>query len=119
MGLGQGPADISLPGLHKICSPPVQCPLWEVMQLEGGPWDEIIAEKTDGLLRIPPFLCVPENPPALPQCQEGALFPREQVPTSWGGELHNPAFTTRSPASEKPFRTPFSQRPPSCSIGSC
>lgn len=83
MGLGPGPAEISLPGLHKICSPPVQCPLWEVMQLEGGPWDEIIAEKTDGLLRIPPFLCVPENPPALPQGQEGALFHMELVPTPW------------------------------------
>lgn len=83
MGPGQGPAEVSLPGLSTICSPPVQCPLWEVMQLEGGPWDEIIAEKTDGLLRIPPFLWEPEKPPPLPQCREGALFHRERVPTSW------------------------------------
>lgn len=108
MGLGQGPAAISLPGLHKICSPPVQCPLWEVMQLEGGPWDEIIAEKTDGLQRIPPFLLDSEYPPALPQCQEGVLFHRELGPTSWCGELENFVFTTPSPASEKPFYTPFS-----------
>lgn len=48
MGLGRGSAAISLPSLNGLCSPPVQCPLWEVMQLEGGPWDGIIAEKTDG-----------------------------------------------------------------------
>lgn len=77
MGLGQGPAAISLPGLHEICSPPVQCPLWEVMQLEGGPWDEIIAEKTDGLLYNPPLLSVPKNPFVWPQGQERALFHRE------------------------------------------
>lgn len=46
------------------------------MQLEGGPWDEIIAEKTDGQQSNPPLVCVPENPL---QGQEGALLHRELV----------------------------------------
>lgn len=89
-GLGQGPAAISLPGLHEICSPPVQCPLWEVMQLGGGPWDEIIAEKTDGRLSNPSLLCAPENPPVWPQGQERALFQRE-------GKLSFDGFTLPAP----------------------
>lgn len=76
MGLGQGPAAISLPGLHEICSPPVQCPLWEVMQLEGGPWDEIIAEKTDGLLNNPPLISVPRNPFVLAPGPGGGAVPQ-------------------------------------------
>lgn len=83
MGLGQGPIAISLPGLHEICSPPAQCPLWEVMQLEGGLWDKIITEKTDGRLSNPPLLSVPENPSVWPQGQEGVLFQRELVTTFW------------------------------------
>lgn len=90
MGLGQGPAAISLPGLHEICSPPAPCPLWEVMQLEGGLWDKIITEKTDGQRSNPPLLSVPENPSVRRQGQEGALFQREQLPPSGKGALDHP-----------------------------